>query len=295
MTDYAQIPTNLICRFGELSKTEIRVLCFLYTSRNRKTGRCNPSRAYIARYSGLSRTHVTPAITSLVEKGWVAETNEDGFHLFAEPKNVTELVTHEPEECYGFGNTDVTESVTTPTGDVTETVQDVTDSVTLSYRFGNTQYKDSSEQKIEQKIEQRGSAADFAPPQNQPPASSLHFHPVIEALRTVTKKNPPPVSRQLLISKVGGVIDLAKLQATYAEWAARGYKDTNFDGILDWYLGNRNGSKQNGTKFDAGKPQETQTTYDCPDCMDVGEIRIDDESAQFGISWIPCTKCKVAA
>ena len=47
MTSFAQIPTNLICRFGELTKTEIIVLGYLYAKRNTKTGQCNPSKAAI--------------------------------------------------------------------------------------------------------------------------------------------------------------------------------------------------------------------------------------------------------
>lgn len=107
-------------------------------------------------------------------------------------------------------------------------------------------------------------ASDFAPPQNVPPKESLFYHPVIEALRIVTKKCPPTETRQHLINKVEGEIDLAKLQIAFGEWRSRGYKDTNFDGILDWYLGNKNGTSKSGyqKRTDADVLAESKDFYD---------------------------------
>lgn len=104
----------------------------------------------------------------------------------------------------------------------------------------------------EKKEEKRGKSSppsepsrhDFGPPQNVPPKESLFGHPVIEALRLVTKRTPKPEARQHLVNKVRGEIDLPKLQIAFGEWSARGYKDTNFDGILDWYLGKRDGKNR---------------------------------------------------
>lgn len=107
-------------------------------------------------------------------------------------------------------------------------------------------------------------ASDFGEPENKPSKESLHSHPVIEALRTVTKRNPEPAARQHLINKVGGEIDLPKLHIAYGRWKARGYKDTNFDGILDFYLGNENGTNRpNYTKrTDADVIRESTDFYE---------------------------------
>lgn len=108
-------------------------------------------------------------------------------------------------------------------------------------------------------------ASDFGEPQNRPKKDSLHNDPVIEALRTVTKRNPPPESRQHLINKVGGVIDLPKLFIAFGEWSACGYKVTNFNGILDWYLGNKNGKVTSQKPFDPGRRSENEDTKYVPE------------------------------
>lgn len=250
MSDYAQIPTNLICRFGELSKTEIVVVSYLYASRNRKTGQCNPSRAAIGRAVGVDRAHVGRAVESLESKEWIFEMAEGGWTLFPDPPIVAESATVAKSAHVQNPQPDVAKSATDPC------------------EIRNTLNKDFSEQKKEQKKEQREerepAAADFAPPQNVPSEKSLFGHPVIEALRIVTKKCPPIESRKHLIDKVDGHIDLAKLQIRYGEWRARGYKDTNFDGILDWYLGNKNGNgKPNYQKrTDADVLAESKDFYD---------------------------------
>ncbi len=113
MTEFGQIPTAIICRFQELSKREIIVLSFLYASRNRKTGQCNPRQKQIADWTGLWPSHVSPALRSLESKGFIFMGSTGNFAL-TEPEEVTETVT----KSYQNGNTEVTESVTK----VTETV-----------------------------------------------------------------------------------------------------------------------------------------------------------------------------
>lgn len=92
-------------------------------------------------------------------------------------------------------------------------------------------------------------AKDFAPPKNKPDKTSLFYHPAIEALRTITKHNPPKEAWPLLSDRLGVDVDVGKLAATVAEWNAAGNKPTNFTGIVDWYLGERrNGSNRTKQK-----------------------------------------------
>jgi biotin operon repressor len=145
MTAYAQIPTNLICRFGELTKTEIVVISYLYAARNRKSGQCNPSRSAIARAVKIGRSHVSPAVKGLQDKGWIIEDEHDNFLLLSEPRNVPES-----------GQVDVTESGQgTESGHVLNPQQECPESVTGVSRIGNTVNKDSFEQKKEQRKEQK--------------------------------------------------------------------------------------------------------------------------------------------
>ena len=148
MTSYAQIPTDLICRFGELTKTEIVVVSYLYAARNRKSGQCNPSRASIARAVNIARSHVSPAIKGLEDKGWIIEESGVGFMLLSHPQIVTESVTASVTE-----SGQVTESVHVPNPS-----QGGTELVTEEYGIGNTHKRISLEQSIEQKKEQKKTA-----------------------------------------------------------------------------------------------------------------------------------------
>jgi hypothetical protein len=121
--DFGQIPFEIICRFGELDKTEIRVLSYLYACRNTDTKQCNPGRKLISTDTGVAKSHLSTALSSLEQNGWLAEGENGHFTLFANPpkkEKVTESVTLRPTK-------EVTESVTI----VTESVTEVTESVTL--------------------------------------------------------------------------------------------------------------------------------------------------------------------
>ena len=94
--------------------------------------------------------------------------------------------------------------------------------------------------------EGKSSAKDFGEPRGKPKPLSLFHHPAMEALRLVTKHNPPKETWALLANKLGKDIDIGKLTVVYAEWLAKGNKPTNWDGITDWYLDKRqfNGTNQ---------------------------------------------------
>lgn len=72
------------------------------------------------------------------------------------------------------------------------------------------------------------------------PRDKIFSHPAILALRTVTKNIPPPETWPLLEAKLGNEVDLPLLTKCFAEWRAKGFKATNFDGIADWYLEAKN-------------------------------------------------------
>lgn len=92
MTKFGLIPTTTILRLGELTKREIVVLCFLYSVRNRDSGRCDPTRAEIGRRVKMAKSHVSTAVKTLEEKGWIEESESGNFEL------------KEPAKGYQIGN-----------------------------------------------------------------------------------------------------------------------------------------------------------------------------------------------
>lgn len=132
MSNFGAIPTEVICRFSEMTKTEIIVLSYLYAARNSKTGQCNPSRGEIARKVGVAKSHISPAVKSLEDKEWIFEHSDGNFQLTMPSQRVTDLVTPPVTELVT-----VTESVT-----VTDFGKKVTESVTGGYGIGNSLNKD---------------------------------------------------------------------------------------------------------------------------------------------------------
>jgi hypothetical protein len=235
MSAYAQIPTNLICRFGELSKTEIRVFTYLYAVRNRRTGQCNPSQKTISDATGIPKSHVSSAIKTLAQKGWIDDGGE-GHFLLEDPRGkVTDSVTERDAESYGIRNFGVTDSVTPESQKVTDSVTKVTDSVTESYGFRNSHIKDS-EQRFEQKKnrerEGRPRAEDFAPPIG--PTMKAN-HPALVAVRSLTGHQPDRATWDGIIDALGSDPDLARLAECYSAWVMRGYRKANYGWITDWY------------------------------------------------------------
>lgn len=60
-------------------------------------------------------------------------------------------------------------------------------------------------------------------------------HPAIKAIRGITKRNPPLTSLDYIIRILGDTPDYQKLTNCIETWGARGYKPTNYEGMLDWY------------------------------------------------------------
>ena len=182
---FAQIPFQLVCRFGELGKNEIIVFCVLLGYRNLRTGQCNPKQMNIAQETKIYKTRISEALSGLVRKGWI-KISEEGQFLFPvlaqkvtesvtyfDPKmietevtksvtfeerkmvdGVTESVTFEEKEA----GDRVTESVTSK---AEETMGQVTESVTPSYEIRNSLYKEEHTKNI-QKEQRREQRVDFS-------------------------------------------------------------------------------------------------------------------------------------
>lgn len=260
LTNYAQIPTHLICRFGELTKTEIVVISYLYAVRNRKTGQCNPSRSTIARAVGIDRAHVSPAVKSLDQKEWICEMPDGNFQL-----------TEPSERCADSAQAKVTESAQ---GGVRNPQQDRAESVTKVCGIRTGHIYDSSEQRNEQKIEQRERE------EPDPPASSFASpvvnqktlktnHPALIAVRDLTGHQPDRATWDGLIEILGLEPDLPRLSKCYSAWVMRGFRKANYGWVTDWYASNEIPERKNG---------KTQLTND--DGL-THDQRVLQESAEF--------------
>lgn len=75
---YAHVPEYVVRNSGDLKSRELRVLLCLLFHLNRRTGRCDPSRATIAAFTGIEKGNLSKAIAGLKSKGWIDE-NDDGF------------------------------------------------------------------------------------------------------------------------------------------------------------------------------------------------------------------------
>ncbi len=147
--DFGQIPFNLICRFGEITKTEIIILSYLYACRNEQTKQCNPSRKTMSADTGIHKSHLSPAVKSLEENEWILEDENGNYTLFGNPKQK------------------VTESVTTKQK-VTKSVTKVTDSVTKSYEIGNSHNKEFEHRKNIERTENKKRLSDKSDPPKKP-------------------------------------------------------------------------------------------------------------------------------
>lgn len=250
---FAQIPTSMICRFGELTKREIIVVAFLFASRNRRTGLCNPTQRSISEATGIAPSHVSVAVRGLIEKGWISDAGPDGFEVLEAPAEVTDSVTLPGLESYQIGNSEVTESVTTEAPDVTKSVSEVTESVTQSYQIGNSLIKDS-EHKVEHKInrerDSRSRSADFGPPIG--PTLKAN-HPALVAVRSLTGHQPDRATWDGIIDVLGEDPDLGFLSKCYTDWVMRGFRKQNYGWITDWYAnGKRKRSNANSKSDGSG-------------------------------------------
>jgi hypothetical protein len=245
--NFGQIPFEVICRFGELTKTEIITLSYFYACRNETTGQCNPSRKRISTDTGINKTHLSPALKSLYDKGWIFEDLHGNFILTI-PEKVTESVTIEPPK-------KVTKSVTK----VTESVTKVTESVTKSYGIGNSHIKELN---IERNIE--GTEKEHRsenPPEKRKIASRIpdNFE-LSDEMIFWAKARAPNVSAALETEKFknywqaksGRDATKHDWQATWRNWLLNAEK----------WQGERNGSNQtNGRKY-PNKSDEWQRTVD---------------------------------
>lgn len=159
MSKFGAIPTAAICRFGELTKTEIIVLCYLYSRRNRHTGQCNPSQKDIAIATKTDKAHVCRAMVGLYQKGWAIPDNVTGQIDLEIPLIVGKpsLPFHRPKVAKS-----ATSELPNPQPAVAESATQVAKSATESCEIRNHIYKDLTHKGThnEQIIEHTPSNAD---------------------------------------------------------------------------------------------------------------------------------------
>lgn len=95
---FAQIPFEIICRFGELSKVEIVVFSNLMAHKNQATGLCNPKPILIANETGIDKGNVSKAIKNLESKGWLIWQKNGEFLFPVLGEKVVNLTTSEDPE-----------------------------------------------------------------------------------------------------------------------------------------------------------------------------------------------------
>jgi DNA replication protein DnaD len=81
MSKFGAIPTEVICHFHELAKTEIIVLSALFACRNHTSGRCNPSYSQLEEMVGVAKPHIGRAIRSLRKSGWLSRSKDGHYSL----------------------------------------------------------------------------------------------------------------------------------------------------------------------------------------------------------------------
>lgn len=79
--------------------------------------------------------------------------------------------------------------------------------------------------------------------------TSQKSHPAIVAIFEASGTYPPTEIFQDIIDRLGTQIDLVKLKDCFRKWRVKGYKKTNYNWAMDWYVdgipeGNKNGNGQ---------------------------------------------------
>ena len=68
------------------------------------------------------------------------------------------------------------------------------------------------------------------------PKDERSVSPAIISFRRLTGLYPPKVNYEQVISVLGDQPDEAKMKRCYQDWCARGFKPTNINWLLDWYV-----------------------------------------------------------
>jgi hypothetical protein len=242
MSNFGQIPTHLICRFAELTKTEIIVVSFLYASRNRETNRCNPSRGAISRATGIAKPHVSTAVKSLEDKEWIFEHADGSFALTEPCQRVTKSVTPK-----------VTESVTEG---LRISTSGVTDSVIKGYENGNSHIRNLSEHKknIEERTEEEAAHAIDDPRENE----------FVQAYFQIFPEDTLSVGQ--MESIVLRIRDPAAWLVTLCYWRDNGYRQQSIGKMCQFYdeelRGDHDKAKGNGNGKQSEREKSAQRAID---------------------------------
>lgn len=237
MTKFGVIPTHLICRFGELTKTEIIVISYLYAARNGQSGLCNPKQKAIAISTRINKSHVSLAIKNLENKGWLLQDSEGSFLLNSELPEVTKSATTELPNPQPKVTSFATKGLPNSQLVVTESVTQVAESVTKSYEIGNLLNKEMNKQVTnnEQTSEQREES--IAPD-----------HEMVRIYRDVFPENFLSVYLQDLV--MARIENAQVWRAALDFWAGNSYRPGSVARICDYYdellAGKQNGTNSHG-------------------------------------------------
>lgn len=230
MDRFAWIPAELICRFGELTKTEIIVLTYLYLSRNQKTGQCNPSRAAIGRAVGVAKSHVSKAVGGLEDKEWICEMPDGNFLLTEPGEKVTKTVTPKVTES-------VTQGLRNPSPKVTK-------SVTKGYENGNHHIRIEQTRNNELNI-----GGDITP------AVAIYFE-------TFPTQSINLWQQDCITDRIS---DLEKWRRAAVLWKTNGWNARNVANLLDYYDKLDEREKKYGANSKHRKPSNPETIQQSAD------------------------------
>lgn len=74
-------------------------------------------------------------------------------------------------------------------------------------------------------------------PSRKPVRDDRTDHPAVQAVRSVTGRNPPRETYGDIIALVGDQPDVARMESVYKEWRAHGFSAVNLQGwLFDWYV-----------------------------------------------------------
>lgn len=186
MEHWAKVDGGHIARFGELTKREIQVVCYLFLCRNGANDQCNPKRKQIAAGTGITdRGNLSKAIDGLERKGWIADEGRAGFRLFAADEIpapdaaaiVVKSTTKTPAEMLSNRQQKAVKSTTEPdAGDpglLSNRQQNVVKLTTKGCQIDNTHIKESEQTKNRQRTDKRRAPRKSPPAKKAKPQKSL--------------------------------------------------------------------------------------------------------------------------
>lgn len=102
-----------------------------------------------------------------------------------------------------------------------------------------------------------------SPSKKRQPASTADprtDHPAIQAIRTLTERNPNLKIYDILIAAIGDSPDPARLKDCYEAWLLHDYRPTNYAWVTDWYVNGIPGHGQQAPPKNKASPKRAPIT-----------------------------------